>query len=355
MFAYAGSRTSRERHARGEGISVYAVSPDQRKLEQVQIVGGLVNPSYLLLNKAGDRLYSVHGDLDYLSTFSVDKKTGHLTLMQQQQCEGKNPVHLALDPTEKFLIVSNHWTSALAVLPVKPDGTLDQVRQLEVLSGTPGPHRVEQALGKPHFNPFDPSGRFVVVPDKGLNRIFSFRFENGTLTPTPQGSVLTRETAGPRHIAFHPTQAMAYVVNELDSTVTAYKFDAITGTLTPVQLLSALPDTYTGDNRAAAIFVHPNGRWLFVSNRGDDSLAVFAIDQKNNRIRFVRAQLTRGKTPRFCTLSPNQKVIWMLNEESDTMMPVALDPEHPDDPFLSTGEAVSCGSPVCLVFSQDQT
>lgn len=355
MFAYAGSRTSRERHARGEGISVYAASADQQKLEQVQIVGGLANPSYLLLNKAGDRLYSVHGDLDYLSTFSVDKKTGHITLMQQQHCQGKNPVHLALDPTEKFLIVSNHWTSALAVLPVKPDGTLDQVRQLEVLPGTPGPHRVEQALGKPHFNPFDPSGRFVVVPDKGLNRIFSFRFENGTLTPTTQGSVLTRETAGPRHIAFHPTQAMAYVVNELDSTVTAYKFDAITGALTPAQLLSALPDTYTGDNRAAAIFVHPNGRWLFASNRGDDSLAVFAIDPKNNRIRFVRTQLTQGKTPRFCTLSPNQKVIWILNEESDTMVPVALDPEHPSDPFLSTGQAVSCGSPVCLVFSHGQT
>ena len=351
MFAYVGSRTSKERNARGEGISVYAVSPDQQKLERIQLLSNLVNPSYLLLNRAGDRLYSVHGDLEYVSTFSVDKKTGHLTFMQQQDCQGKNPVHLALDPTEQFLIVSNHWTSALAVLPVKADGTLASVKQLETLPGLPGPHRVEQAFGKPHFNPFDPSGRFVLVPDKGLNRIFGFRFENGTLIATEQKSVPTRETAGPRHIAFHPSKAMAYVVNELDSTVCAYQFDRTTGALHPTQILSALPDTYTGDSRASAIFVHPNGRWLFSSNRGLDSVAVFAIDQTNGRIRFIRAQTSAGKTPRFCTLTPNQKVLWMLNEESDTMVPVRLEPDHPHDPLLSMGQAVACASPVCMIFS----
>jgi len=295
MFAYVGSRTSKERNARGEGISVFAVSEDQQQLTRVQLVGDLANPSYLLLNRAGDRLYSVHGDLDYVSTFSVDRNTGHLTLMQQRSCEGKNPVHLALDPTEKFLIVSNHWTSALAVLPVHGDGTLAPVKQLEILAGEPGPHRVEQAFGKPHFNLFDPSGRFVIVPDKGLNRVFSFKFEDGALLSTDQQSVVTRETAGPRHIAFHPTQAMAYVVNELDSTVCAYQFDRTSGALQPIQIVSALPDTYTGDSRASAIFVHPNGRWLFSSNRGFDSVAIFAIDQVNGRIRFCVRSAPVGK------------------------------------------------------------
>jgi len=353
MFAYVGSRTSKERRARGEGISVFAVSPDQQRLERIQLVGGLDNPSYLLLNRAGDRLYSVHGDLDYVSTFSVDKKTGHLSFMQRQDCQGKNPVHLALDPSEKFLIVSNHWTSALAVLPVNQDGTLAPVKQLESLPGSPGPHRVEQAYGKPHFNPFDPSGRFVVVPDKGLNRIFSFKFEERTLIPTEQQAVVTRETAGPRHIAFHPSQARAYVVNELDSTVCVYEFDRSSGALQPLQILSALPDTYTGDSRASAIFVHPNGRWLFSSNRGFDSVAVFEIDQLSGRLRFVRAQATAGQTPRFCTLAPNQKVLWMLNEATDTLVPLELDPEHPSDPFLLTGKPVSCASPVCLIFSAE--
>ena len=351
MFAYAGSRTSKERNARGEGISVFAVSADQQKLERIQVVGGLDNPSYLLLNRAGDRLYSVHGDLDYVSTFSVDKQTGLLSLMHQQGCQGKNPVHLALDPTEQFLLVSNHWSSTLAVLPVNTDGTLAPVKQLETLPGLPGPHRIEQAFGKPHFNPFDPSGRFVVVPDKGLNRIFSFVFENGALITTAQKSVVTRETAGPRHIAFHPAMAMAYVVNELDSTVCAYQFDRSTGALQPRQIVSALPDSYTGDSRASAIFVHPNGRWLFSSNRGFDSVAVFAIDQTNGHIRFVRAQPTGGETPRFCTLAPNQKVMWMLNEATDTMVPIALDPEHPSDPILSMGQPVPCASPVCMIFS----
>lgn len=353
MFAYVGSRTSRERHARGEGISVFTVSADQQKLERIQLVGGLDNPSYLLLNKAGDRLYCVHGDLEQVSTFKVDQKSGCLTLMQQQNCQGKNPVHLALDPDEKYLIVSNHWSSTLAVMPLNPDGTLAAVTQLTSLPGTPGPHRIEQEFAKPHFNPFDPSGKFVLVPDKGLNRIFSFRFEKGTLIPTTQQSILTRETAGPRHIAFHPSQAIAYVVNELDSTVTAYQFESETGALSPIQILSALPDTFTSDNRASAIFVHPNGRWLFSSNRGNDSVAVFAIDQKSGRLQFVRAQSSGGKTPRFCTLSPNQKVLWMLNETSDTMVPLALAPDDDLDPVLSNGLSVACASPVCLIFSQN--
>ena len=353
MFAYVGSRTSRARQARGVGISVFTLSADQQQLALTQVVEGLDNPSYLLLNRAGDRLYSVHGDLEQVSTYDVDRSNGHLTLMQQQDCQGKNPVHLALDPSEQYLIISNHWSSALAVLPVNTDGTLGSVSQLAVLPGTPGPHRVEQAFGKPHFNPFDPSGRFVLVPDKGLNRIFSFRFKDGQLTPTAQGSVVTRETAGPRHIAFHPTQAMAYVVNELDSTVTAYAFDSQHGTLQALQILSALPDTYTGDSRASSIFVHPNGRWLFASNRGDDSVAVFSIHPVTGRLIFIGAQSSLGQTPRFCTLSPNQKVLWMLNEGSDTMIPLRLNPDHPSNPFVSAGQAVACASAVCMIFSHD--
>lgn len=354
IHAYVGSRTSRERNARGEGISVFEVSSDEQHLKRIQLVDGLTNPSYLLLNRAGNRLYSVHGDEQHVSVFSVEPSTGLITLMQEQHCHGKNPVHLALDPTEQFLVVSNHWSSSLVVLPVNPDGTLAPVKQIEILQGLTGPHRVEQQFSKPHFNPFDPSGRFIIVPDKGLNRIFGFSFENGTLTPTQQKSAVTRETAGPRHIVFHPTQSMAYAINELDSTLTSYRYNQATGSLTPTQLISALPETFAGDNRAAAIFIHDNGRWLFSSNRGHDSVSVYKIDAIDARISFVRSIPSQGLTPRFCTLSPNQKVMWILNETSDTLVPVALDPDHHSDPVLSHGQSIACGSPVCMVFRHSQ-
>ena len=235
-FVYIGSRTTRERNARGDGISVFSFDAEQGRLEPVQVVGELVNPSFLALNRRGDRLYTVHGDEHEVSVLRVEAD-GTLRHLQTQDCEGRNPVHLALDPTERHLVVSNHLTGELAVLPVHDDGTLGAVTQRVAMEGTPGPHRKEQPFAKPHFNPFDPSGRFVVVPDKGLDRIFAFRFENGRLAPAASPHVDTRENAGPRHVAFHPTAPFVYSMNELDSSVTAYRFGADTGALAPFQVL----------------------------------------------------------------------------------------------------------------------
>ena len=212
MFAYIGSRTTRERHARGDGISVFAVDPAQGRLERVQVVEDLVNPSFLALNRAGDRLYCVHGDRSEVSAFSVDKSSGQLTFLNRQSCEGKNPVHLALDPSERFLVVSNHLSGTLAVLAIEVDGALGALVQLVALHGPAGPHRIEQPFAKPHFNLFDPSGRFVLVPDKGLDRIFVFHFEDGRLVPTAQGFVATREGSGPRHVAVHPSAPLVFAV-----------------------------------------------------------------------------------------------------------------------------------------------
>jgi 6-phosphogluconolactonase len=183
VFAYVGSRTTRERNARGDGISVYRCNPKSGALELVQVQGDLVNPSFLALNKAGDRLYAVHGDGEEISSFAVDRSTGRINFFNRQSTQGKNPVHLALDPSERFVVVSNHITSSLAVLPIEADGSLGALIQLVKIEGEPGPHRKEQPFAKPHFNPFDPSGKYVVVPDKGLDKTFVFRFEDGQLRP----------------------------------------------------------------------------------------------------------------------------------------------------------------------------
>lgn len=349
MYAYVGSRTTRERNARGDGITVYQVDEEKGTLTLVQVVKDLVNPSFLALNRAGDRLYTVHGDKSDVSAFSIDKATGKLTFINQQSCEGKNPVHLALDPSERFVVVSNHIGGSLAVLNVGADGALGSINQLLKLEGPMGPHRVEQPFSKPHFNPFDHSGNFVLVPDKGLDRVFSFRFDNGKLYPADQPFVTTREGAGPRHLALHPNAPFAYVVNELDSTVTAYRFDTSNGSLKPFQVLPSLPSTFTGNSRASEIEIDRSGRFLYASNRGYDSVAVFAIDQGTGLLSPVEFMPTDGKTPRFFTLTPNERFLFALNEDSDTIISMAVDPAKGG--LSKTGFSVSTGSPVCMVFS----
>ncbi len=348
MFAYVGSRTTRERHARGEGISVYRCDPVTGVLALTQLHGDLVNPSFLALNRAARRLYAVHGDGEEISAFAVDAASGHIRLLNRQRTGGRNPVHLALDPAERFVVVSNHLLGSLAVLPLAPDGGLQPLIQLVPLTGESGPHRTEQPFAKPHFNPFDPSGRFVVVPDKGVDRVFVFRFENGRLLPAAVPEMVAREGAGPRHIAFHPSQPRAYVANELDSTVTACRFDADSGALAPFQVLSALSDRFTGNSRAAEIEVHPRGHSLYVSNRGEDSIAVFLIDAASGRLALAQTMPAGGRTPRFFTVSPDGHWLYVLNEDSDRIVLLRIDPAT--GTLRDADQSWSCGSPVCLVF-----
>lgn len=350
-YAYVGSRTTRERNARGEGISVYAIEADGR-LRLTQVFGGLVNPSFLALNRDRSRLYTVHGDGHEVSVLDIDPEHGTISLLQTQECGGLNPVHLALDPTEQWLLVSDHLGvgrqgGALLVMPVRPDGTLDPVVQRVEMTGTPGPHRKEQPHAKPHFNPFDPSGKFVVVPDKGLDRVFVFPFHDGRIDTAAQRWVDTRAGAGPRHIAFHPTLATAYVVNELDSTVTAYRLDTATGGLSPFQVLSTLPDSFTGNNTGSEIAISRCGGKLYASNRGHDSIAAFGVDSTTGWLTFQGSTSSLGKTPRFFALEDEQSRMYVLNEDSDSIIVFSTD--STDGVTLAVIQQIQSGSPVCLV------
>jgi 6-phosphogluconolactonase (cycloisomerase 2 family) len=347
---YVGSRTTRERNARGRGITAWHRDPASGALRLVQEVDGLVNPSYLALGPGGRVLYTVHGDASEISAFRIDARSGRLSFLNRQSTEGRNPVHLAVAPDGRHIVVSNHLSGSLAVLPLDEDGALLPVSHIRTLEGEPGPHRVEQKHAKPHFNPFDAQGRHVIVPDKGLDRIFVLRFDGGVLTAAPSGHVPARECAGPRHVAFHPHAPRMYAVNELDSTVTAYRYDAGPGTLQAFQILSTLPDSYTGNNRAAAIAVDPRGRFVYASNRGDDSIACFAIEAAGGRLRFIAAYPTQGRTPRFFTIDAAGRFLYACNEDSDTIVTFRMDAETG---ALSThGAPARTGSPVCMVLRE---
>ena len=223
-----------------------------------------------------------------------------------------------------------------------------------MLEGEPGPHRVEQPFSKPHQVEFDRSGRFVAVPDKGLDRTFTFVFDpaTGRLARTGAPPAVAREGAGPRHIAFRPTNRYAFVVNELDSTVTAHRFDPGDGASTPFQVLPALPNDFFGHIRAAAIVASADGRSVYVSNRGHDSIAAFSVEDLTGRLKSVGWATSEGRTPRFMALAPAGDALLVANEETDRIVALAVDRTTGELTFA--GEVARTGSPVCIVFDQER-
>jgi 6-phosphogluconolactonase (cycloisomerase 2 family) len=350
FYADVGCRTTRERNARGDGINLYRVDAESGEWTHQQLVGDLLNPSFLCFDRQQRFLYTVHGDSSDVSAFRIDTASGRLTFINRQSTEGKNPVHLAIDPSNCFMVVANHITSTVALLPVDPeDGSIGAVKDLVTLSGKIGPHRVEQPFAKPHQVEFDRQGRFIIVPDKGLDRVFAFRIDGpaGKLVASEQGSVVARETSGPRHVVLHPRAAFAYVVNELDSTVTAYRYSSDTGALEPVQVVSSLPDTFTGHSRAAEIAISADGRFVYASNRGSDTIAVLAVDEGTGRLTPVQCA-PAGRTPRFFTSDPTGRFMFVANEDDDTIQRFRINPATGQ--LTSDGVAAQTGSPVCIVF-----
>lgn len=352
IYAYVGCFTTAQRYARGDGIHVYRVNMETGEWSPVQQVANLVNPSFLALGSDLRLLFSVHGDEDYATSFSVDRTSGKLALLNRAATGGRNGVHLAIDRTGRFMIVANYSSGNVSVMPVREDGTLGDAAQVVPLPGQPGPNRVEQAGSHPHHIVFDPSGRFVVVPDKGLDRIFVFRFDptRGNLTPTAQGSATARSGSGPRHAAFHPTLPVLWVVNEIGSTVATYYWDAERGHLRPVQILPALPSDCTGENTSAEIAVSSHGRFVYCSNRGHDSIAIFASDANTGLLRPLGWVPTQGRNPRFIGFDPSQRFLYAANEQSDTVIAWRANPET--GLLTPVGRPVPNASPVTIAFSR---
>jgi len=350
VFAYVGSFTSEDRGASGDGINVYRVDTGSGEWSHVQLVADLVNPSFLALDQNSRFLYSAHGDEAYASAFSIDAASGRLTFLNREDTGGANGVHLAVDSSNRHLVVSNYSAGSMAVLPINPDGSLGPRSDLVDLPGAPGPHPTQQTSSHPHHNPFDPEGRFLLVPDKGLDEVFVFGLDaaSGRLIAADTPSISTQPGAGPRHAAFHPTLPYAYVLNELDSTLAAYAYDSQNGAMSRRQLLSTLPDDFTGNNTTAEIEVHPSGRFLYCSNRGHDSIAAFAIDQTNGLLSLIGLTPSGGERPRFFGLDPSGTFLFACNEIGNNIVGFRVD--QATGALAPTGQVVETGSPVTIVF-----
>ncbi|MEV3971356.1 lactonase family protein [Streptomyces sp. NPDC050698] len=347
-FAYVGCYTTAQREGHGKGIAVFRVDGPGR-WQQVDVTETLPNPSFLTLDHTQSFLYAVHGDLDQVSAYAINHRTGRLTPLGSQPSKGTNPVHLALTPDNRRLLIANYATGTLAVLPRAADGRLGSADQVIELTGTPGPHRTQQNGPQPHHIPVAPDKRHVLVPDKGTDRIHHFTYDTaaGRLTPATAATTTVRSGAGPRHIAYHPHRPVAYVADELNSQVTTYTYDPATGALTPRSWLPSLPPTYTGDNTAAGIQLTPDAHFLFVSNRGHDSIATYAV-RDDGTLHTPRWTPAGGRQPRFFTTDPTGTTLYAANQGTDTITAFHITKEGDLQPV---GRSVATGSPVCIVFS----
>lgn len=354
IHAYVGCRTTRERNARGLGISVYAVDPVTQRWDLIDICATLDNPSFLTLNARQDVLYAIHGDGSEVSSYRVDDSTGRLSLLNRQACEGRNPVHLALSCDGSSLVVANYATGTIARLTIGTEGELGPVSSRVPLPGAPGPHRTEQTESHPHqasrYATIRYNSNWHIVPDKGLDTVFAIQWtEKGE--PRIVGH-RCRAGAGPRHAAFHPMLPLVYVANELDSTVTVWGFDVFTGALEPLHTVSVIPCDVHGDTSAAGIAIDPAGRSLYVSNRGHDSVATLPLDGRSGIPGRPRWTDTQGNFPRFICLDPSGSHLYVANERSDAIVQYTLD--KASGMPSPTGRTVHTGSPVCIVFKSIQ-
>lgn len=345
VFAYVGSRTTKERNARGEGIEVYKLDAQGIWAHEFSL-HGLTNPSFLVLNKARNTLFTVHGDQQQVSSFSLDQDSGQPSHVSTAELGGENPVHLALSPGERHVVVAVYASGQLVSLPVDEDGKIGEVQGRISLPGDPGPHREEQKGSRPHQILLTPDDRFYIVPDKGLDRIFTVEMaEDGALEIVSE--VATREGAGPRHGVFSPDGQTYYVVNELDSTLAAYRY--ADGKLKAFQVVTTLPTDFVGNSRGAAILASPDGRFIYASNRGHDSIVRFSVDRETGRLGDPAWAPSGGERPRFMTFSHDGTEIVVANELSDTI--VGLPTSVFDDAESSSAVRAETGSPVSIVFA----
>jgi len=352
LFAHVGCFMEPERGGTGHGISAYRINPTTGAWRSFQKLEGLVNPSWLLTNRGGSVLYSLHADEDYVSSYHIDRVTGRLTPLNRANLGGRNAVSAKLDSTEKFLIVANYASGSVSVLPVGADGSLEKAIQVFDLPGEARErHRVDhQGSSHPHDIVIDPTGRFVVVPDKGLDRVFVLKFDpnRGQLSLSGKGYMDVRSGSGPRHMAFHPNLPVAWVLNELNSTLTTCHWNGRRGALSPIEVVSTLPGDFTDDTQTAEIEFIDATSTLYISNRGHNSIVLFRVNRTTGLPRLIGWQPSGGGSPRFFAPDPDGRSLFVGNWKSGTIR--RLDMESKSGALTLTRQTVKTPSPCAIVF-----
>ncbi|MDQ3815148.1 MAG: lactonase family protein [Armatimonadota bacterium] len=352
MFVYIGTYSK----GGSKGIYVYRMDATTGELTFTGQTAETQNPSFVVVHPTGRYLYAVSevGKTNgkpggAVSAFVIDPETGGLTLLNQQASQGTSPCHLSVDATGQLLTVANYSSGTVAALPVQEDGKLGEATSVKQHEGSSvNPQRQKEPHA--HSCTIDAANRFAFAADLGVDKVFIYRVdpEKGELTPNDVPFVQVHPGAGPRHFDFHPSNRYGYVINEIDSTITAFDYNAEKGTLSEIQSISTLPADFSGKNSCADIHVHPSGKFLYGSNRGHDSIAIFSIDEATGRLTLVGHESTQGRTPRNFGLDPTGKFLVAANQDTNNIVAFRIDQET--GRLTPTGQTIEVPAPVCVKF-----
>ena len=350
---YVGTYTS----GASKGIYVGRLDLATGALHLEGVAAETKNPSFLALHPKGRFLYAVGEISDFagkrtgaVSAFRIEPATGRLELLNQQSSGGPGPCHVAVDRTGRNVLVANYGGGSVSVLPIGDDGKLGSATAFVQHQGSSVDPRRQQGPHAHSIN-LDPANRFAFVADLGLDKIMVYRFDAaaGTLTPHNPAWAAVAPGSGPRHFAFHPSGKFAYVINELGSSLTAFCYDAPRGVLEEVQTVSSLPAGPVAGNSTAEVQVHPTGKFVYGSNRGHDSIAVFAVDGATGQLKLVEHESTLGKAPRNFGVDPSGRFLLACNQGSDRMVGFRIDQET--GALTPTGQTLQVPAPVCVKFT----
>jgi 6-phosphogluconolactonase len=348
IYAYLGTYTD----DRDEGIFVYQYDAAAGHLERTQAVPSLANPTFLAIHPSKRFLYAV-SEVDNhagqkqsaASAYAINPATGQLSLINHVSSPGLGACHIALSPDARHVVIANYGNGSVAVLPVNGDGSLGEATDYVEHHGH-GPHP-NQDSAHAHCTTFSPDGKIAYVNDLGIDKVMAYRLEGGKLVPHKIPFLSVASGAGPRHVAFHPNGREGYIINELDNTIDVVDYDAKTGELRPKQTISTLPDDYNQVSYCADVHVHPNGKFVYGSNRGHNSIALFMIGATGLLMPAGHFS-TRGNWPRNFAIDPGGQRLWVANHRSDDVFAFNIDPHSGE--LTPTGQSITLSRPVCVKF-----
>jgi 6-phosphogluconolactonase len=353
LAVYVGTYTD----GGSRGIYRFEFDPSLGVASAPVLAGESENPSFLAVHPNGRVLYAVNEVANFggaptgaVSAFAINPADGSLTRLNQQPSGGADPAHLAVDRAGRNVLVANYTAGTVAVLPLAADGRLQPPSTVRQQAGT-GPNRARQEGPHAHEIVLDAAEAFAFAADLGADRIFIYRYgaASGTLEPNEPNAAVLEPGSGPRHLAWHPSGKIAYVINELGSTVTAFRYDAGHGVLDAFQTVTTLPAGFSGPNKAAEVAVSPDGRFLYASNRGDDSLAVFSIDAASGTLTASDRVPTGGRAPRHFSIDASGHVLLVANQDSDSVTFFRLDPTTGRPSPI--GRPLVVSKPVCVLLA----
>jgi len=351
---YIGTYTRSMPHVDGkaDGLYLYHFDASSGELTDSGQVINVVNPTYIAIDATRRYLYTVEetGEDDSIHVFAIESTSGGLTPINQQSARGRAPCHLNIDNTGQYLVVANYVSGNVAVFPLNADGSLGEATDVVRHHGQ-SVNAARQEAAHTHAVVFDNHNR-VYIPDLGIDKIMIYQLdvESGKLRPNQPGFADLQAGAGPRHLAFHPNGAYAFVLNELDSTLVTFTVDGDSGGLTHLQTTSTLPDIFKGENYCAAIRLSADGRFIYASNRGHDSIAIFSFDAQSGAVTRIGHESTQGEYPRDFNIDPTGQFLLVANQNTDTVTVFRI---HQHTGLLQeTGLRYTIPTPVCLYFNR---